>query len=244
VRISRFFVDHPLAQDLRFELPDDVAHHLVRVLRSPAGTRLRLFNMDGVEFEATLCEVAKRSASVICKAPVETAPESPIRTTLYQALSKGERMDYAIQKSTELGVSRIQLLNTQRVDVRLGGDRLEKRMQHWRRVAIAAAEQCGRASVPELLPPVDWPVPAPHPGASLILDPDARNGLGTIAAAEDFAIAVGPEGGFGENEVHQGLDQGWTGIRFGPRILRTETAGPAMLAALQSRWGDLQGALI
>ena len=238
MRISRFYVDHPLEQEAQFELPDAVAHHLVRVLRAPAGTALRLFNADGIECEATLCEVSKRSASVQCGPSVATIAEPAIRVALYQALSKGERMDYAVQKATELGVAEIRLLNTQRVDLRLGGDRLDKRMLHWQRVAIAAAEQCGRASVPTVHTPVEWPVEAPAAGHALLLDPEADKHLSSLAPAEQVAIAIGPEGGFTPDEVQRAQALGWTGLRFGPRILRTETAGPAVIAAVQARWGD------
>lgn len=239
MRISRFYVDHPLEQGAQFELPDAVAHHLVRVLRAPAGTALRLFNADGIECEATLCAVSKRSASVRCGQMVATITEPPVRIALYQALSKGERMDYAVQKATELGVAEIRLLNTQRVDVRLGGDRLDKRMLHWQRVAIAAAEQCGRVSVPTIHRPVEWPVEAPAEGHALVLDPETDTRLSALATTDDVAIAVGPEGGFTADEVQRAQAQGWTGLQFGPRILRTETAGPAVIAAVQARWGDL-----
>lgn len=242
MRISRFYVDLPLAAGGAFELPSDVAHHLVRVLRSPPGSRLRLFNGQGQEFEATLTTVSKRSATVTCDQALTPLPDSPLDITLYQAVSKGERLDYAIQKATELGVTRIQLLQTERVDVRLSGDRLGKKLQHWQRVAIAAAEQCGRASVPAVLPPQAWPLPAPDERVCLLLDPTADRVAGAEPPASAYAVAVGPEGGFSDRELAAAQSLGWQGIRMGPRILRTETAGPALIALLQARCGDFASA--
>ena len=242
MRISRFYVDLPLAAGGAFELPSDVAHHLVRVLRSPPGSRLRLFNGQGQEFEATLTTVSKRSATVTCDQALTPLPDSPLDITLYQAVSKGERLDYAIQKATELGVTRIQLLQTERVDVRLSGDRLGKKLQHWQRVAIAAAEQCGRASVPTVLPPQAWPLPAPDGRVCLLLDPTADRVAGAEPPASAYAVAVGPEGGFSDRDLTAAQSLGWQGIRMGPRILRTETAGPALIAVLQARCGDFASA--
>lgn len=241
MRVSRFFVDLPLTAGAELELPDAVAHHLVRVLRAPAGTTLRVFNGTGEEFQAVLTAVSKRTAQIRCDVAVDPVPESPIDITLCQAISKGERMDYAIQKATELGVTRIRLLHTQRVDVRLGGDRLEKKMQHWQRVAVSAAEQCGRSTVPTVDTPLAWPIEPPAPGIGLILDPLATHGLSESMQAEQYSIAIGPEGGFNDEELAAAQSRGWHGVRLGPRVLRTETAGPAIIAALQSRWGDFSG---
>ncbi|MEC9408606.1 MAG: 16S rRNA (uracil(1498)-N(3))-methyltransferase [Pseudomonadota bacterium] len=239
MRISRFYVDLHLEKGAEFELPEDVAHHLVRVLRAPAGSRLQLFNGRGQEYEACLTSVTKRSAQVRCDTPLEGLPDSPLDITLCQAVSKGERLDYAIQKATELGVTRIQLLQTERVDVRLSGDRLEKKLLHWQRVAVAAAEQCGRSSVPPVLAPAAWPVEPPANGVSLLLDPTATTTVGEGTASQRYAVAIGPEGGFSDREVAAGLALGWRGVRLGPRVLRTETAAPTVLAVLQAQWGDL-----
>ena len=242
MRISRFYVDLPLAAGGAFELPSDVAHHLVRVLRSPPGSRLRLFNGQGQEFEATLTTVSKRSATVTCDQALTPLPDSPLDITLYQAVSKGERLDYAIQKATELGVTRIQLLQTERVDVRLSGDRLGKKLQHWQRVAIAAAEQCGRACVPGILPVMTLPEWFEHTkdcSLRLVLHHRTQQSLDSLSKPSRVALMVGPEGGLSPEEITAAETAGFLPVALGPRVLRTETAPVAAMALCQWLWGDI-----
>lgn len=239
MRVTRLYVDAPLAPEASLPLPDDAAHHLLRVLRARVGAPLLLFNGDGDEYTAELTQADKQRATVTCGRATGRASESPLSVTLLQALAKGERMDYAIQKATELGVAAITPLTCERVDVRLSGERLARKQAHWQRVAIAAAEQSGRCRVPTVGDPVAWPAARPDGVTGVIMDPTADSGLADLPWPDAMHIAIGPEGGFTESELAAAEAAGWVRVRFGPRVLRTETAGPALLAAVLSRWGDL-----
>jgi 16S rRNA (uracil1498-N3)-methyltransferase len=167
------------------------------------------------------------------------ANESPLRITLAQAIARGEKMDWVLQKATELGVEAVVPLLTERTEVKLDAERSEKRSAHWRGVVIAACEQCGRARVPAIAAPVtlrDWLAGRATPG--WFLDPDAERGLRDPEPGE-LTLVVGPEGGLGDRDLASLRAAGFRGLRLGPRILRTETAGVAVLAALQALHGDL-----
>lgn len=239
MRTTRLYVDAPLASGHSLDLPDDAAHHLLRVLRARVGAPLLLFNGDGAEYHAELTHADKHRATVTCGSATGRITEAALPVTLVQALAKGERMDYAIQKATELGVAVIQPMTCERVDVRLSGERLARKQAHWQRVAIAAAEQSGRCVVPRVTKPVTWPTTPPAGVTALVMDPTAEQRLGDLPAPHAVHLAVGPEGGFSDGELARASAAGWARVRFGPRILRTETAGPALLAAMLSRWGDL-----
>jgi 16S rRNA (uracil1498-N3)-methyltransferase len=228
----------PVALDAR------AAHHLRTVLRLRAGERVRLFDGRGWDLEAELTEVPRRGA--VRARPlrrIEVDNESPLPVTLCQGISRGERMDFALQKSVELGVARIVPLWTERSARRFTGPRMERRLAHWRGVIVSACEQCGRARIPELVPPLELEeLEAPRdPGlAALWLDPAAGEGLGTLPEAPRAVwLVAGPEGGFSERERGRLRRAGFHAVRLGPRVLRTETAALAALAAVQTRWGDL-----
>jgi 16S rRNA (uracil1498-N3)-methyltransferase len=241
MRAIRSYVELALSGGEEACLPQRSAHHLVRVLRLPAGAKVVLFNGDGAEYPAEIIENNGRDRCRVRLSQPEYPPaESKIETTLVQAIGKGDRMDFSIQKTTELGVTRIQPLMTSRTEVRLSGQRLERRLDHWRAVAISAAEQCGRVKVPEIAPPVALQDLALDTDMKLVMDPQSQRTPRDLTGcdADRFAIVVGPEGGFGPAEIDLLDEGGCSSISLGPRILRTETAGPVMLAILQTLLGD------
>ena len=244
MRTTRIHVEQPLALGAELALPAQAAEHVARVLRMNAGDALTVFNGDGFDYTTTLTSVGKRDVMVHVDGREAVANESPLRLTLAQAVARGEKMDLIVQKATELGVSRIVPLFTERSEVKLDAARAEKRLQHWRAVAASACEQSGRVRVPEVLPAVSlqaWLESLADDGAQrLALLPE-----GTLRARDiGFSAAggwlvVGPEGGLGERDVSMLQEARFQGLRLGPRILRTETAGLAALAALQALHGDL-----
>ncbi len=243
MRIPRIHVPAPLAEGTEVVLPPAAARHVAQVLRLRAGARLRLFDGAGREHAAELLETRRGEARVRVLAPVAPRPESPLAVTLLQGVCKGERMDLVVQKAVELGAARIVPVLTARSVPRLDGARAARRRARWQGVAAAAAEQCGRAVVPEVTAPRPlaeaFADPA-LPGRRYLLDPDARQGpRGLDAQDGHLALLVGPEGGLTEGERAAARAAGFTGLRLGPRILRTETAGLAALAALQALYGDL-----
>jgi 16S rRNA m(3)U-1498 methyltransferase (EC 2.1.1.-) len=243
--MTRVHVDQPLESGQELALPPEAAHHLARVLRVAPGAGVVLFNGRGGEFAATVIAVGKRELRVRLAAehdPVER--ESPLDLTLMQCVSKGERMDLTIQKAVELGVRRFVPLRSERSVVRLDADRWAKKGEHWRGVIVAACEQCGRNRLPELAPvdDLDRVLAARDdvaPALRLVLAPTAQPTLSRIDRAAAVHLLVGPEGGLSPQELARAVAAGWQPLQLGPRVLRTETAGPAALAVLQARWGDL-----
>ncbi|HEU0196464.1 MAG TPA: 16S rRNA (uracil(1498)-N(3))-methyltransferase [Nevskiaceae bacterium] len=239
--MTRLYVEAPLAEGARLDLPADAAHHAVQVLRLGAGATLTLFDGRGGEYQARIESADRRSVVVGVGAHSEVERESALDLTLAQCVSKGDRMDYTIQKAVELGVTRIVPLLSARSVVRLDAERWRKKLEHWRGVVRAACEQCGRNLLPELAPVVplmDWL--SHSAGVRLVLVPDAEQALGGIEPAGAATLLVGPEGGLESSEIEAAQRRGCTAVRLGPRVLRTETAGVALLAALQVLWGDLR----
>lgn len=223
------------------ELPDAQAHHVGRVMRRRAGDTLSLFDGGGHEWAATLSCVERKRVEVCLNAPIAPVPESPLTVHLGQAISKGDRMDIAIQKSVEMGVTDITPLYTERGDVRLRGEREAKKHAHWQAVAISACEQCGRATLPRIHAPClldDW-LNARHETLRLVLQPGA-SALEQRTAPETVALLIGPEGGFSADEIERAEAKSFGPLALGPRILRTETAPIAALALLQYLYGDLR----
>lgn len=224
-------------------LPDSAFRHLVQVLRLRAGERFVVFDGRGGECAAVLLDVGKREATATLESRHEINRESPLDLTLAQCVSKGDRMDYTLQKAVELGVTRIVPLLSSRSVVRLDAERMDKKLEHWRGVIVSACEQSGRSVIPSLAEPAALPAwldqVATTDTTRLTLDPLAACGLrGLARPAGAVTLLVGPEGGLSEHELQRAHDAGFTGVRMGPRILRTETAGVAALAALQALWGD------
>ncbi len=240
---SRVYFEAPLAHGALVELPEGPFRHLVQVLRMQAGDTLVVFNGQGGEYEAVLETVAKRGASLRIGAFRDVDRESALDLVLVQGISKGERMDWTVQKAVELGVSAIVPVVTERTNVHLDREREAKRLDHWRAVMISACEQSGRTRIPELHPVMkfaDW-LGIPAKGTRLVLDPLATRGLAWVdAAAGAISLVVGPEGGLSADELRVAGKAGCVGVQLGPRVLRTETAGVAALAILQSIAGDLR----
>ncbi len=244
MRISRLYTPERLAPDREVTLDEKTGHYVFRVLKLRAGDPVVLFNGDGSDYAAELLSNRRDRVELVVSARLPALAESPLAVTLVQAVGKGDRMDLSLQKATELGVTAVRPLFSERTGVRLDGDRLDKRMEHWRRVMISACEQCGRAVVPTLLEAVgldDW-LASPARGQRLCLAPGASRALAGIEmSADGYELVVGPEGGFSDLEF-QCMDRaGVTRMAMGPRVLRTETAGPAALAVLQALHGDFRG---
>lgn len=244
MRIPRIHLDRPLAVGTELELGREAGRHLLQVMRLRHGQPLTLFNGDGRDYAAELL-VAGKSARARISAARDNRSESPCRVTLVQAVSKGERMDYTLQKSVELGVAAIRPVFSQRSVVRLDGARLERKLLHWRGVIASACEQCGRSRLPPLLPALELSAWLADGGRErgereLLLAPDAPVGLGQIEpGGASFTLLIGPEGGLAEAEIAAARAAGFSAVRLGPRVLRTETAALAALAVLQARCGDL-----
>lgn len=230
-------------------LNHDNSHHAAQVLRLKVGDQVTLFNGAGGEFSGKFAHIRKSQCQVQIDSFQDIERESPLSIQLAQAVCANEKMDWIIQKAVEQGVTVIQPLLTQRSVVRLSGERAEKRQQHWQRVIISACEQCGRNAIPPLLPLLTltaWleqktreaTLPGQH---NLILSPDASLRLAQLpspVSGECTTILVGPEGGFTPEESAAVHLAGFSAIQLGKRILRTETAALAAIAAMQSRWGD------
>lgn len=243
MRTIRCYVDQPLAPGAIATLSEVATGHLVRVLRLGVGDAVVLFNGDGHDFAARLRSVGKRGAEaeVIDARPV--ANESPLRITLAQGIARGDKMDWVLQKATELGVAAIAPVRTERTEVKLDAERAGKRLAHWQGILVAACEQSGRARLPGLGEPdtlANYAV-AETAAVKLVLDPNGSLGLHDLSlpAAAEVALLVGPEGGLSERDLATAQAAGFRGLRLGPRILRTETAGLAAIAALQAIYGDL-----
>lgn len=240
----RFYVAESLSAGTEVCLPERASNHIA-VLRLREGDPITLFNGDGAEYPAILLRPSRRSAMARVSACLPVNRESGLDITLAQSLSGSDRMDVTLQKATELGVCAIQPLESERSVVRLSGDRVEKRMTHWRNVITAACEQCGR-NLPPALHRIerlqDWlvmrPAAAPRE-ARLLLSPEADTGLNGMNRSEVITLLVGPEGGLAPHEHAAALAAGFVPVRLGPRVLRTETAPLAAVAALQTLWGDM-----
>lgn len=239
---SRVHLDLALEPGAPVDLPEGAFRHLVQVLRMQAGDGLVVFNGQGGEYAAVLESVAKRGATLRIGAFREVDRESPLALTLVQGISKGDRMDWTVQKAVELGVRAIVPVVTERCNVHLDREREARRLDHWRAVMISACEQSGRTRVPALHPVMkfaDW-LARPPVGRRLVLDPLGERSLSTLEPSDEpTSLVVGPEGGLGIDERRLAAGAGCIGLRLGPRVLRTETAGVAALAILQSLAGDL-----
>lgn len=244
MRTIRIHVDQPLPLGTELSLPAQASEHVARVLRLGEGAPLVLFNGDGQDYAGAVTHVGKREVRVRIDVARVVTNESTLPLTLAQGVARGEKMDLIVQKATELGVACIAPLLTERSEVRLDPARAEKRLDHWRAVAASACEQCGRARLPEILlaqPLENWLAGLPQDGAlRLALLPEAGRSLRSLTfGPAGGRVVVGPEGGFGERDAATLEAAGFIGLRLGPRVLRTETAGLAALAALQALYGDI-----
>lgn len=239
----RFHVSAHLSAGAEIDLPERAARHVV-VVRLRQGDAITLFNGMGGEYGAVLTRLSKGqvSARITEWRPIER--ESALDVTLAQCISSGDRMDTTLQKATELGVKAIVPLESERSVVRLSSERMEKRLVHWRNVALAACEQCGRNQPPavatvERLHTWLMALNPEGPATRVLLAPDATRGFGSLPRSSALLLLVGPEGGLAPHERAAAQTAGFIPLRLGPRTLRTETAPLAALAALQTLWGDL-----
>jgi 16S rRNA (uracil1498-N3)-methyltransferase len=246
MRVSRIYTSASLENVESITLDRETSHYVVRVLRLRRGHPLVLFNGDGDEYDAVMEHADGTHALILVGRRQATERESPLRIHLGQGVSRGERMDLVLQKSVELGITSVTPLWTRRAQSRLTGERLEKRMAHWRGIIRSGCEQSGRAVLPELHPVTrlsQW-LAGPdcqHQQAqqNVVLDPRATVHLRDLDPASRVNVLIGPEGGLDDEELQQAASHGFQRIQLGPRILRTETAALAVLAALQTLWGDL-----
>jgi 16S rRNA (uracil1498-N3)-methyltransferase len=244
VRLTRIHLAQPLAAETEVILPEAAAGHVARVLRLRPGAALLLFDGSGADFRAEISEIAGPRVRARILERIDGLPESPLAVTLVQAVSRGERMDWTLQKATELGVRRIQPVLSARSVVRLDGHQGERRLRHWQAVVASACEQCGRSMLPLVEAPLELPRYLETPrgdGLRLVLAPDGAGSIGGLAAGlASVELLIGPEGGLDEAEVAAAERAGFDRVRLGPRVLRTETAGIAALAVLQALAGDLR----
>ncbi|WP_435627692.1 16S rRNA (uracil(1498)-N(3))-methyltransferase [Candidatus Ferrigenium straubiae] len=241
--MPRFYCPPPLPSGGSFDLPPEAAHHAARVLRLREGDRVEMFDGIGNACHGVVAAIEGRRVAVDHISATDADRESPLRVMLAQAMTSSEKMDWVIQKVTELGVAEIQPLATERSVARLSAERAAKRLEHWQQVAISACEQCGRNLLPEIHAPLDIMVWLQQmkeaPGTKLILLPQGATSLHNQPRPQGgVTLLIGAEGGFAEAESEAALRCGFTPIRLGVRVLRTETAAIAGLAALQTLWGD------
>lgn len=241
--MPRFYCPPPLPTTGSLDLPPDAAHHAARVLRLREGDRVEIFDGAGNECRGVIEAIDGKRVVVGGIAATGISRESPLRIVLAQALSSSEKMDWVVQKATELGVTEIQPVATERSVARLSADRAGKRLEHWQQVAISACEQCGRNVLPQIHAPMDIMVWLQQARAAtdskFILLPEGAASLQSQARPQgSVTLLIGAEGGFTQAESDTALHCGFTAIRMGPRVLRTETAAIAGLAALQTLWGD------
>lgn len=222
-------------------LDKNTSNHLIRVLREKKGSVVTIFNGDGYEYLAEVIDENSKHCQICITNKSKIENESPLNITLLQGISRGDRMDTCIQKSTELGVHTVIPVLCQRSGGNLKGDRAEKKLNHWQQISISACEQSGRCIIPEIKPVIDFKqaIQNTNSNHNIILAPDTENTINSIAAPiNNISILIGPEGGFTEEEIQFATNNDFTAITLGPRILRTETAGPACIATVQTLWGD------
>ncbi len=244
MRLSRVYVENLPELNSLISLPKDTAHYLSNVLRLRVDDEILVFNGEQGEFLARVNSATKRSIEVeLCELrrdPIDGGTQSEPSIHLLLGLSRGDRMDFAVQKSTELGVAQITPIYTDHGEVRLKADRAEKKLQHWRRIAISACEQCGRLNVPTIHSPLPLnEAPLIDAANKWMLEPRGTDSLPSAISQRNIELLIGPEGGFSSEEIEWARKQGFSIVSLGSRILRTETAPVAALAILQHKYGDM-----
>ncbi|MDQ2190398.1 16S rRNA (uracil(1498)-N(3))-methyltransferase [Vibrio anguillarum] len=242
MRIPRIYHPTPLQPSSIIALNDDAAGHIGRVLRMQAGQEVLLFDGSGAEFPAEITEVSKKNVLVNVLKRVESSCESPLNLHLGQVISRGDKMEFTIQKSVELGVNTITPLISERCGVKLDAKRFEKKLEQWQKIAISACEQCGRNIVPLIRPIMqleEW-CAEPSDALKLNLHPRAKYSINTLPQPiNKVRLLIGPEGGLSESEISMSEQYHFEETLLGPRVLRTETAALTAITALQVRFGDL-----
>jgi len=239
---ARFFRPPPIVAGAEIALPSDAAHHARQVLRLRVGDTVTLFDGEGGEYGAQIARVTPKAVSVRVIERHAVERESPLQITVVQSLVAADRMDYAIQKAVELGAVAIVPVASARSVTRLEGERAQRRLAHWRQVVVASCEQCGRNRVPAVHAACElreWLRRPSKAELRVLLAPRATQSLGELSVPVGaIELLIGPEGGLAPEEETAARDAGFCAVRVGPRILRTETAGPAVLAAMNALWGD------
>ena len=248
MRIPRFYIPFDMDVGQSLSLPGDTAQHLSRVLRMKPGRKILLFNGHGGEYSASVTDVQRNRVTVNIESYSDHCPESPLKLTLIQSISRSDRMDYTIQKSTELGITHIQPVFSEHGIVKLEPRRLARKQQHWQKIAISACEQSGRTLVPEILTPQNILPVLEQQYSSDVLKLIMHTSDSTAspfrvkdipAELDACVILAGPEGGLSDLEVKKAMQHDFKIIQLGPRILRTETAAMALISILQARAGDM-----
>ncbi len=246
MRLTRIHVPGPLTEGAHITLPAQAGEHLTRVLRLPPGAPFTVFNGAGGEFSAALKETAGKAVTAQVLAQNVVERESPLQITLLQGIARGERMDLIVQKATELGVTRIVPFLAERSVVKLDARQRVRKREHWQAIAISACEQCGRNRLAEIIEPMalgDAIGSLAEENLRCLLAADAGESLAHVAArmaSRPIVLLIGPEGGLADNEQSYALANGFTAVRLGPRVMRTETAGLAAIAVLQALAGDFR----
>jgi len=240
MRIPRIYTSQALTTNSTIALPEAQSHYLGKVLRMQAGRELVLFNGEGGEYSAEILAVHKKHIDVALKTFSADNRQSSLGLELAIGVSRGERMDWVLQKATELGVTKITPLITERTEVKLGGERADKKIGHWQHILISACEQCQRNLIPELSEPIEisgW-LKTCKADLKFVLHHRDNQGLPADKQAHSIALLIGPEGGLNEAEIAQAIAQHFSPLTLGPRVLRTETAPVAAISLVQYLWGD------
>jgi 16S rRNA (uracil1498-N3)-methyltransferase len=240
MRISRIYTPAALASQQQLALDDKASHHLSKVLRLKVGAQLTLFNGNGQQYAAVISAIDKKTVTVETAEAELITNESPLHSHLGIAASRGDRMDWVMQKATELGVSAITPLISERSELKLTAERSEKKHQHWQQIIISACEQCGRNTLPQLNPAqklLPW-LQTVEADKKLVLHHRTAKALDPNQRPASVALLIGPEGGLSASEIQQAESHQFDALRLGPRVLRTETAPLVSLAIVQQLWGD------
>lgn len=242
MRKHRFYIDQDIVLNTTLELSDDISHQINRVLRLRIADQIYLFNNSGAEFTANIENITRKNTTILITSRSETILESPLKINLGQVIGKGEKIDWVIQKATELGVHSITPLYSSRSISQPVQDRAVHKIEHWQKIAIAACSQCWRNIIPTINPPQninDWTATSTE-AQKLILSPSpSSQRIRDFNISSSVTVLIGPEGGFSETEIAHAISHQFIPVSLGPRILRTETAGLAAIAILQSMFGDL-----
>ncbi len=242
MRISRIHTPAPLAANSQITLNEKISHYLLKVLRLTTGSQLILFNGDGHQYLCELISADKKTATVQTLEQSEKEQEPALNIHLGIGLSKGDRLDFAFQKATELGASQITPLFTEFSTLKLNKERMQKKQEHWNGIIGSACEQSGRCYLPTLYQPssIDNWIQENHDGLKIVLSPHESRRLDTFNTPEKLTILIGPEGGLSDSEVRTAISHGFAAVRLGRHVLRTETAPLAVIAAAQVLWGDFK----
>lgn len=241
MRIPRIFIHQPLSANTAVVLSEDQSHYLNKVLRMQLGRELIAFDGRGGEYAAEIVDISKKAVTIQTRDFQDINKESPLELSLAIGVSRGERMDWVLQKATELGVTHIIPLITERTEVKLGGERSDKKMEHWQQILISSCEQCQRNTLPSLSDPQEiskW-LPNAVGERKFVLHHRDNKGLPSNAQVASATLLIGPEGGLSDDEIQLAINQGFDPLTLGPRVLRTETAPVAAISLVQYLWGDL-----